>query len=130
MIFRNLIALLGLTLTLAACDTYRYGPQYWQRFSASEAVYQQGPKADQMLDRDIGRCVIELKELESLGLVKEPLMMDRDGRVLDPDEIKKEEKKLPKPHANISVTEYNFRDFPSCMKAKGWERVYAAQSLR
>ena len=40
------------------------GGQFWQRVSVSEAVYQQGPKAQQMLNRDISRCVVELRELE------------------------------------------------------------------
>ncbi len=108
----------ALTTLAAACtwDDPHEG-QYWQRVSTSESVYQQGPKADQILDRDIGRCVVALQELEQLGTVKDPIKTDRQGRVLDPDE-----QSPPKAFVKFQ-TDRNYRDFDGCMKSKGWERV-------
>lgn len=126
MIFRNCLVFSAALLLLGACasNTDENDTQYWQRVSTSESVYQQGPKAQQMLDRDIGRCVVALRELEDLGLVKEPIHVDRQGRVLNPDEEKVEKWNMTKKETGIPTPD-TFRDFPGCMKAKGWERVYA-----
>jgi hypothetical protein len=127
MLKKSLIVIGTATIALAACAPASNinPPQYWQRLSASESTLQQGPKAQQMLDRDIGRCVVELHELESLGAIKDPIPTDTRGRVLGPDEIpEKDYWTLPQRESALTPTEDTFDDFIGCMQAKGWERVY------
>jgi hypothetical protein len=99
------------------------GAQYWQRVSASEAVYQQGPKAQQMLDRDIGRCVVDLHELERLGNIKNAIPVDMKGRLLDPDEHKMAGIDSPEHEGSLLTEQTNYQDFDGCMLSKGWERT-------
>src|SRR5688572_10752918 len=91
---KSLLLVPGLFL-ISACQAIQYDEgQHWQRANPSEQIYQQGPKADQMLDRDIGRCVFELEELRDLGVVHDPIITDPKGRVVETDE-------LPKEHPNL-----------------------------
>ena len=75
MIMRSLLAL-GLIFSFATPafsgvnDRIEQSGQYWQRVHTSSALYLRGPKAQQMLNRNIARCVVELRELERLGAVK------------------------------------------------------------
>ena len=112
-------------VALGACST---GPdtdhgQYWQRINPSESIYQQGPKAQQMLNRDIGACVTELRELETLGTVKNAIPTDLSGRVLDPDEKKIKDWDTPSHEGALLAEHGDYHDFEGCMKAKGWERI-------
>jgi hypothetical protein len=97
--------------------------QYWQRFSVSESIYMRGPKAQQMLNRDIARCVVELRELERLGVLKNAIPTDPEGRVLDPDENALLDHDYPERDDNLFAEHENYHDFESCMQSKGWERV-------
>ncbi len=117
----------GLTLAaaLAACAP---GPkvdtgQYWQRASVSEAIYAQGPKAQQMLNRDISHCVVTLRELEGLGSVKDAIPTDSDGRLLNPDEEELKKWDNPERDGMLLAEHGDYVDFENCMISKGWERV-------
>jgi len=121
-------ALIALTLAVTACTgrpVYRNfeGPHYWQRVSTSESIYQQGPKAQQMLQRDVAHCVIELRELERMGLVKDAIPTDIEGRILDPDELELRDWDKPARDQHLYMEHGNYHDFESCMLFKGWERV-------
>jgi len=96
---------------------------FWQRANTSEAAYTDGPKVQQMLNRDIARCVTELRELERIGVIKEAIPTDRLGRHEDVD--KKELSRLDDvSREGYLLAEHRpYRDFESCMHAKGWERV-------
>ncbi|MBP7721469.1 MAG: hypothetical protein KA155_02930 [Alphaproteobacteria bacterium] len=114
-------------LALGACSTPNVdNGQYWQRSSVSDAIYTEGPKAQQMLNRDISRCVVELRELEGLGSIKDAIPTDRHGKVLDPDEMDKDELAdwdTPERDGHLLAEHTDYTDFESCMMAKGWERV-------
>lgn len=130
-------AFLGLPMILAlgACSTSEPAGQHWQRTSTSQAVYSEGPKADQVLKQDISRCVVELRELEDLGSVKDAVPTDRQGRVLNPDELEdhRRAQRLKKEALDEDDTEERkrallaehkgFTDFEGCMNSKGWTRV-------
>lgn len=103
-------------------------PHYWERSSASSAIYTRGPKAQQMLDRDIARCVTELRELERLGEI----------RAVIPGNTSVVPGTAPDPHTPAgALAQYdtpsrdgylynefqNYHDFETCMLAKGWERI-------
>lgn len=122
-----LLSLAGAGLALTACHADVKPPledaQFWQRVSVSDAAYQQGPKAQQMLNRDIARCVTELRELERLGMIKNAIPTDGDGRVLNPDELELQDWNTPDRDGFLLMEQGNYFDFHSCMLAKGWERV-------
>lgn len=131
-----LTLILGLTaLTgLAACEfddkpRFTTGGQFWQRTHVSEALYMQGPKAQQMLHRDIARCVTEMREMEKLGALKEAIPTDEYGHVLTHYEMDEEYKMAladwdaPERDKELFAEHSNYTDFESCMDTKGWERV-------
>src|SRR5690606_10353228 len=91
-----------------------FGSQYWQRISVGEAVYMQGAKAQQMLNQDIADCVVGLRELERLGVLRNTIPTDIVGRVKDPDTIM-HEWETPS-HEDYVRTEYKgYTDFEGCM---------------
>ena len=114
-------------LTASACtpgkDIKDVGGQFWQRVSTSEAIYQQGPKAQQILNRDISRCVVELRELEELGALKNAIPTDASGLTLSPDEQVMNDWDTPDRLKNMYAEHSDYADFESCMRYKGWERV-------
>ena len=97
--------------------------QYWQRANVSESTWLQGPKAQQSLNRDIARCVTELRELERLGAIKNGIPTDRHGRVLDPDPTKLDKWDTPSHDESLLIEHVDYHDFEGCMLDKGWERV-------
>lgn len=97
--------------------------QYWQRKSMSDAIYAEGPKAQQMLNRDISRCVVELRELEGLGSLKDAIPTDASGRVLNPDEKALADWDTPERDGALLAEHGNYHDFEGCMLSKGWERI-------
>lgn len=97
--------------------------QYWQRLAASETIYINGPKAQQLLNRDIARCVTELRELESLGQIKNAIPTDIKGRVLNPDEQELRRVDTPERDGYLFSEHKNYEDFEGCMREQGWERT-------
>lgn len=97
--------------------------QYWQRISTSETVYLRGPKAQQLLNRDISKCVVELRELERLGSLRDTIPTDSDGRLLNPDEMEIANQDSPERDRYLFAEHKDFNDFESCMLSAGWERV-------
>lgn len=122
-----LVSLSAITLASGACTPGKnindIEGQYWQRVHASEAIWLQGPKAQQTLNRNIARCVSELRELERLGAVKNAIPADYRGRVLDPDYKALEEWDTPERDNALFADHSNYQDFEGCMLDKGWERV-------
>ncbi len=128
MTLKNTLLLTGiLALTACAPGHNILEPQYWQRISPSETLYQEGPKAQELLDRDIGSCVVELRELERLHMIRNSIPTDGSGKVLDPDQQKNTTKDVPqnKDKSAVLSGHANYEDMTGCMKSKGWERVYA-----
>ena len=116
------------TLALVACAVppKLEDAQYWQRKSATSALYMRGPKAQQTLHKDIADCVTEIDELERLGPLREALPADTNaGRVPDPNspEGKMAKWDTPKRDGYMYAEHFNYTDFEGCMNYKGWERV-------
>lgn len=98
--------------------------QYWQRISVSSAIYTVGPKAQQMLNRDIARCVVELRELERLGAVIEPIpTYASENVVLSDDEARMIGFETPERDKELFREHSDYIDFEGCMISKGWQRV-------
>ncbi|MEM7651205.1 MAG: hypothetical protein AAF204_03885, partial [Pseudomonadota bacterium] len=126
--FKHSLSLVSAIILVAACTPGKsledeVGGQFWQRTSVSEAIYQQGPKAQQILNRDISRCVTELRELERLGTLKNAIPTDFHGRTLDPDDKELADWDSPERNKHLYAEHGDFTDFESCMGEKGWERV-------
>lgn len=121
--------LLGLALTFSTPvaaginDRIAEGGQYWQRVHSSSALYLRGPKAQQMLNRNIARCVTELRELERLGSVKDAIPEYADGLVLSTEEAELAGWDTPERDKELFAEHSDYIDFEGCMMAKGWERI-------
>lgn len=120
--------LILLPLLLTACGTAvpkkdMNKAQYWQKSSVADAAYQQGPKAQEMLNRDIAGCVASLKEMERLGMVRNTIPTDNMGRVLDRDEEQYMGFDTPDRFGGINLETADYHDFEGCMITKGWERT-------
>lgn len=126
------VALLG----LAACDTMPKSTasqietangHYWQRSEASSATWQRGPKAQQLLFKDIARCTNEVKELQRLGAIRNaiPADADQNGNVPDPQtpEGRMAKWETPERDGYMLAEHSDYHDFESCMQFAGWERV-------
>ena len=98
--------------------------QYWQRASTSESTYMRGPKAQQILNRDIAHCVSTLRELERLGQIKRgAIPLNADGGFMDAAKMDMENLDLPERDAALFVEKQNYQDFYGCMLDSGWERT-------
>lgn len=97
---------------------------FWQRASVSEAAYMDGPKSQQMLQRDIARCVTELRELEQLGTIRNAIPAE-NARYRRPQSAEHEMSKwdTPERDAYLLAEHGDYHDFETCMIDKGWERV-------
>lgn len=128
MIMRSFL-LLGLALTFSSPvaagvnDRITQGGQYWQRVHTSSALYLRGPKAQQMLNRNIARCVTELRELERLGSVRDAIPEYAEGLVLSTEEAELAGWDTPERDKELFAEHSNYIDFEGCMLAKGWERI-------
>lgn len=132
---RKHIPLFVLPVLAAACTPYPTlrDAQYWQRESASSALYMQGPKAQQMLHQDIARCTGEIQELYRLGAIRDAVPGDPYyGTVPDPDRNVGERTKAsfemaqwetPERDGYLYAEHLDYHDFEGCMHTKGWERV-------
>lgn len=100
---------------------------YWGRTDVTEAAYLEGPKAQQMLHRDMSRCVVELREMERLGSLRNaiPASTRKNGIVPDPstDEGRLAEWETPERDGMLRSEFSDYHDFETCMQAKGWQRM-------
>jgi len=100
---------------------------FWQRANASDAIYQRGPKAQQMLHRDISRCVTELRELENLGSIRynTPGNTNRDGSIPNPNSPQGQLAQWDTPSRDgfLHYEHMPYHDFETCMTYRGWERL-------
>lgn len=128
------LALMGTAvLGLSACsglttmDSLKQNAYYWQRANVSDSIYQEGPKAQQMLHRDIARCVTELRELNRLTDLRMALPADNnaDGNPPDPSTASGDLQQWgsPKRDGYLMTELSDYPDFETCMQAKGWERM-------
>jgi hypothetical protein len=102
-------------IALTACgggsmtNEFEKNARYWQRIDATDAIYQRGPKAQQMLFQDMANCTAEINELKRLGVIKNsipPSTWDSTAR-----------------DGYLKADTKDFTDFETCMTSKGWERV-------
>ena len=120
-------------LALSACDTVSDSyletkdGHYWQRTDASAAIYQRGPKAQQMLHRDIAKCVYQVRELQRLGAIRTATPGDVDINGKTPDASvaagRLSSQDTPERDGYLNAEQTDFHDFETCMNGNGWDRV-------
>jgi len=124
-------------LATAACSGAGFGSKpdledarYWQRESASSALYMRGPKAQQMLHIDIATCTNDVRELERLGAIRAAMPTNYEsGNDLEQRTAKQPERDqlnewdTPERDGYLFSEHLDFSDFETCMISKGWERV-------
>lgn len=123
-------------LALSACDSMppatamqieTANGHYWQRKEVSSAIYQRGPKAQQLLFKDISRCTYEVRELQRLGAIRASTPADPDamGNIPDPSSAQGHlaEWDTPERDGYLYNEHSDYHDFETCMQAAGWERV-------
>ena len=101
---------------------------YWQRIDTTDAIYQRGPKAQQMLFQDIANCTATLNEMERLGAIRSsvpPETFDKAYNHVDPNSPQGRMARYDTPERNgyIRTENLEFHDFETCMTSKGWERT-------
>ena len=100
---------------------------YWQRRTATSATYTRGPKAQQMLNRDISACVVEVRELDRLGALHHVFPEDPlyDPSMAEPPSAQRhlDSHDTPERDGYLRYEHLPYVDFETCMLYKGWERM-------
>ncbi len=107
---------------VTACSPTLPDKHYWQRADTTSSIYTRGPKAQQMLHRDISRCVSEVRELERLGTIRFNIPAE-SGAVRGDARDKLAEWETPERDGYLRNEHMPFHDFESCMAYRGWERL-------
>lgn len=125
--------LLGLSvLALSGCygmvQEIEMNGTYWQRIDTTDAIYQRGPKAQQMLFQDIANCTSTLNEMERLGAIRSavpPETFDKAYSHVNPDSPEGRMARYDTPDRNgyIRTENLEYHDFETCMSSKGWQRT-------
>ena len=102
--------------------------RYWQRIDTTDAIYQRGPKAQQMLFQDISTCTSTLNEMERLGAIRNavpPETFDKNYNHVNPDSPEGRMGRWATPDRNgyMHTEDLDYHDFETCMTSKGWERT-------
>lgn len=125
---RNILILTVSVAALSACSSEPKleDAQFWQRSSATSALYLEGPKAQQSLHQDISTCTHEIGELQRLGAIRRAIPAEtHNGQVPDPStpEGRMAGWDSPERDGYLYAEHSDYHDFETCMMAKGWERV-------
>lgn len=120
-------------LALTACGTgmnteIDQNGRYWERADTTDAIFQQGPKAQQMLFQDIARCVSTINEMQRLGAIKNAIPAETFNAGAEKDSVDAANNRLakydtPEREGYMRTEYYDYTDFETCMSDKGWQRI-------
>ncbi len=121
-------------LAISACGTSNYrkpvdmeDAKYWQRKNSTSALYLQGPKAQQILHKNIAGCVGDISELQKLGEIRRAIPANyNSGNTIDKRTASQEtldQWDSPERDGYLYSEHLEYHDFETCMNFKGWERV-------
>lgn len=100
---------------------------YWQRANVSSAIHMRGPKAQQRLNQDLSRCVVEIRELTGLNAIRQITPAERGGYADAPDPDAPAGKlakwDTPSHEGALRAEHLPYHDVETCMQDKGWERA-------
>lgn len=130
---RVFLSLSLVAVVLSGCGTqvqkeFDENGRYWQRIGVTDSIYQQGPKAQQLLFQDLANCTSVVNEMERMGAIKEAVpaeTWDRNANRVIPEspQARLENWDSPERDGFMRTEMYDFHDFEGCMSNKGWERV-------
>lgn len=124
--YLKLISTVSMVIALSGClKEPRLASAYWQRVDGESALYMTGPKAQQILDQDISRCVVEIDELVKLNAVRETMPPETHNEYREALDLSGDLNYFdtPKKYGALKVAHSDYHDFDSCMRFKGWERT-------
>jgi len=124
--YLKLISTVSMVFVVSGClQEPRLASAYWQRVDGESSIYMAGPKAQQILEQDIARCVVEIDELVKLNALRETLPPDTHSEYSKALDMSGDLKYFdtPKKYGALNVAHSDYHDFDSCMRFKGWERV-------
>lgn len=100
--------------------------EFWQLRDTTSAIHVRGPKAQQMLNRDITRCVVSVRELNRLGALRHAFPEEIPW---DPSQPQSDLETYDTPERTgyLRSEHFPFVDFETCMAHKGWERLEHVQ---
>jgi hypothetical protein len=116
------------SLGAIACSTNK-DFHYWQKIDPTSAIYLTGPKAQQMLEQDISKCVHEIIELDKLAAVREgggkaSFFKKNISQKAHAEALSNlPAYDIPEYIRDLRVEHKDFHDFDGCMRHNGWERV-------
>jgi hypothetical protein len=116
------------SLAVIACSTNK-DYHYWQKIDPTTAIYLTGPKAQQMLEQDISKCVHEIIELDKLAAVRENggqagFFKKNISQKAHAEALSNlPAYDIPEYIRDLRVEHKDFHDFEGCMRHNGWERV-------
>lgn len=121
-------------MTLVGCSAepinkkaYLNQAHFWQRANVTEAIYMNGPKAQQVLLHDISNCVTSLHELQRLGALRAAMPADKvkAGKIPAPHDPRDAmaDWETPERDGYMLAEHADYHNFETCMISKGWERV-------
>lgn len=121
------IALTGCNAETVNKQEYLKQAHFWQRANVTEAIYMNGPKAQQVLLHDISDCVTELHELYRLGAIRAAVPGDKvkAGKIPAPHDPRDAMAGWETPGRNgyMLAEHSDYHNFETCMISKGWERT-------
>lgn len=115
-------------ITLGGCSTNidkeKLGEHadFWQRSDTTSAIYTRGPKAQQMLNRDITNCVVAVRELNRLGALRHAFPGNSPADPSSP-QGKIDKFDTPERTGYLRSEHHPYVDFETCMLHHGWERI-------
>ncbi len=126
----RLFAILLCAALLSACASQPPRPAklkpdayYWQRVDAASSALMQGPKAQQMLERDMANCALEIRELEKLAAIRHIPPKQRKYERRPTRKQSEIARTADKTHTDpvVRAPYLPYHDFQACMNYKGWE---------
>ncbi|MAS87951.1 MAG: hypothetical protein CMH30_08275 [Micavibrio sp.] len=124
----TLTTVLALGLSVTACAPAArldYKGEFWQRTDASSSIYLRGPKAQHTLNHDIANCVVEVREIERLGSLRNATPPNTTTPRSDSASLSGQTAGYDTPQYDSSTyaAYFDYQDMEGCMNYKGWQRV-------
>lgn len=96
---------------------------FWQRADIRTATYMGDVEAQKLLNRDIARCTVDVKEQERLAVLHNSI--PAEGRGVDPrsPDGYMAGWDTPERDGYLHAEHLPYHNFETCMMYRGWERV-------
>lgn len=121
-----------IAVAMAGCSTAPMSwrlknADYWQRADLRTATYLDPVEAQRILNRDIARCTVDIKDQERMAIMRNSI--PADGRGVDPKSAAGYMAGWDTPERDgyLHAEHLPYHNFETCMMYNGWERVSTVQ---